>query len=98
MNKQLNTSNFAMSRNKSKHFTNQMKVVFHAFKEQPKTMKMIEVETGIDRANVCRYVSKWKKQNNIEIVSFGICPITKNPNVQFLTTNKALFNLKNNVR
>ena len=76
---------------KDKHFEGQMKRVFAAFYKQPKTMLMVEVETGIMRPNICRYVSKWKKHDRIKIVSLGTCPISKREGVQRLTTNPELF-------
>lgn len=69
----------------------QMKKVFEAFFGQPKTMLMVEVETGILRPNICRYVSNLRKSKSIEIVRLGVCPISKYPKVQFLTTNPNLF-------
>ena len=76
---------------KSTHFQAQMKRVFAALYRQPKTMLMVSIETGILRANICRYVAEWKKQDCIKIVRFGICPISKSTGVQFLTTNPDLF-------
>ena len=86
-------SNILLRGNKSKdkHFQAQMKRVFTALYRQPKTMLMVEVETGIMRSNITRYVAKWKKQDCIKIVRFGICPISKSTGVQFLTTNPELF-------
>ena len=76
---------------KSTHFQAQMKRVFAALYKQPKTMLMVEVETGIMRSNITRYVAKWKKRDCIKIVRLGICPISKSTGVQFLTTNPDLF-------
>ena len=76
---------------KNTHFQAQMKRVFAALYRQPKTMLMVSIETGILRANICRYVAEWKKQDCIKIVRFGICPISKSTGVQFLTTNPDLF-------
>ena len=86
-------SNILLRGNKSKdkHFQAQMKRVFTALYRQPKTMLMVEVETGIMRSNITRYVAKWKKQDCIKIVRLGICPISKSTGVQFLTTNTELF-------
>ena len=40
----------------------QKKIVLDSFSVKPKTMKMVSVETGVDRANICRYVGDgWKK-------------------------------------
>ncbi len=75
---------------KDKHFQAQMKRVFAAFYIQPKTMLMVSIETGILRANICRYVAEWEKQNLICIVRKGICPISKH-RAGFYTTNPELF-------
>ncbi|MDD4672188.1 MAG: hypothetical protein PHI03_04580 [Bacteroidales bacterium] len=76
---------------KGKHFQAQMKRVFAAFYSQPKTMLMVSIETGILRANICRYVAKWHKQNRIAMVRKGICPISKH-RAGFYTTNKNYWN------
>jgi DNA-binding transcriptional regulator LsrR (DeoR family) len=74
----------------SRHFQPQMKRVFAALYRQPKTMLMVSVETGILRANICRYVAKWNKRDCIRIVLKGICPISKHW-AGFYTTNPELF-------
>lgn len=68
---------FAGNKSKCNDFTGQMKRVYKSFSERPKTMLQVAIETNILRANLCRYIAKWKKQNKIELVKFGICPITK---------------------
>ena len=75
---------------KSTHFQTQMKQVFVTFYRQPKTMLMVSIETSILRANVCRYVAKWEKQNVIRLARKGICPISKH-RAGFYTTNPELF-------
>jgi len=75
---------------KDKHFQIQMKSVFAAFYRQPKTMLMVSIETGILRANICRYVAEWEKRDCIKIVRKGICPISKH-RAGFYTTNPELF-------
>jgi len=75
---------------KSKHFLSQMQRIFAAFYKQPKTMLMVAVETGILRANICRYVAELQKQNRISIVRKGGCPISKH-RAGFYTTNPELF-------
>lgn len=87
-------SNILLTGNKSKdnHSQTQMQKVFTAFHKQPKTMLMVSIETGILRANICRYVAKWRKQNRICIVRKGICPISKH-RAGFYTTNPDLFSI-----
>ncbi len=72
------------------NFQGQTQRVFAALYRQPKTMLMVSIETGILRANVCRYVAAWEKQNCIRIVRKGICPISKH-RAGFYTTNPELF-------
>jgi hypothetical protein len=93
MNKTLKTPNNSLHKrqSKDKNFKAQMKRVFAALYRQPKTMLMVQVETGIMRSNITRYVAEWKKQDCIKIVRLGICPISKRAGVQFLTTNPELF-------
>ncbi len=76
---------------KDSNYQAQTRRAYKAFYSKPKTMLMVSIETGILRANLCRYVAKWKKQNTIKIIGFGICPISKSRGVQFLTTNPDLF-------
>jgi hypothetical protein len=75
---------------KNKSFIRQIQKVFIAFHREPKTMLMVSIETGILRANICRYVAELGKQNRICIVRKGICPITKH-RAGFYTTNPELF-------
>lgn len=77
---------------KSTVFQAQMKNVFVSFDKYPKTMLAVSVETGILRANICRYVAEWKKENKIKLVKIGICPISKH-RAGFYTTNQELFPL-----
>lgn len=85
-------SNILLRGNKSKdkHFQAQIKRVFSALHKQPKTMLMLSVETGILRANICRYIAKLRKQNSIRIVQKSICPISKR-RAGYYTTNPELF-------
>jgi len=91
-NNQVSSPNFLHRRQgKDKHFEVQMIRVFAALYRQPKTMLMVEVETGIMRSNICRYVAKWRKRDCIKVIRKGICPISKSAGVQYLTTNPELF-------
>ena len=36
------------------------------------TMKQVSVKTDVDRANVCRFVGKMKRSNNIYLVRKGL--------------------------
>ena len=76
-------------------FRGQMQRVFLALYKAPKTMLMVSQETGILRANICRYIATWKRRNCIRIYKKGICPITKH-GAGFYTTNPELFPAINN--
>ena len=82
---------FGKGQGKDKHFQAQTQRVFAALYRQPKTMLMVEVETGVMRSNITRYVAKWRKESRIKTIRKGICPISKSTGVQFLTTNPDLF-------
>lgn len=62
---------------KDTYFQAQMTRVFLAFNRKPSTMLMISIETGILRANICRYVAKWQKREDIHLLRRSICPISK---------------------
>ena len=81
---------FGKGQGKDKHFQGQTQRVFTAFLRHPKTMLAVSIETGILRANICRYVAEWGKENRICIVRKGICPISKH-RAGFYTTNPDLF-------
>lgn len=53
-------------------------------------MLMVSIETGVLRANICRYVAEWGRKNRIGLVSYGICPISKYM-AGYYTTNPKCF-------
>lgn len=75
---------------KDKDFEVQMIRVFAAFKRKPSTMLMVFVETGILRANICRYVAKWQKQASIHLLKQGLCEVSKH-RAGYYTTDTNLF-------
>lgn len=75
---------------KDKHFEAQMKLVFAAFKRRPSTMLMVSIETGILRANICRYVAEWQKQGSIHLLKQGLCKVSKH-RAGYYTTDPELF-------
>ena len=81
---------FGKGQGKDKHFQGQTQRVFTAFLRHPKTMLAVSIETGILRANICRYVAEWEKENRICIVRKGICPISKH-RAGFYTTNPEMY-------
>jgi hypothetical protein len=81
---------FEKGRGKDKHFEVQMKRVFMAFKRKPSTMLMVSIETGILRANICRYVATWKKSNKIQLFKQGLCKVSKH-RAGYYSTDTNLF-------
>jgi len=76
---------------KSCNKDNQILTTYKAFNtETPKTMLQVSIETGIMRANICRYVAMFRKQGKIQLLHKGICSISKH-RAGFYTTNKDLF-------
>jgi hypothetical protein len=67
------------------------KRVFEYFKKEPATMFKCEIETGIPRPYICWYVRNMRKNGDIQVAYLGRCPISKWGGVQFLTTDKTLF-------
>lgn len=81
-----------LDRVKNTHFQAQMMRVFKAFADEPKTMLQVSFETGILRANICRYVAEWRQEGKIKVIRFGLCPITKH-RAGFYSTNPDFFPL-----
>jgi hypothetical protein len=69
----------------------QLRIVFDAFFEFPKTMKEVDFETKVMRENICRYVSTLKNENRIALVGYRKCKVTGNLKVGIYTTNPDLF-------
>lgn len=90
--KTLNTPSNSLHKRqgKDKHFEAQMKRVFAAFKRRPSTMLMVSIETGILRANICRYVAEWQKQGSIHLLKQGLCKVSKH-RAGYYTTDTNLF-------
>jgi hypothetical protein len=64
--------------------------VYHEWQREPATMKEIEIRTGVDRANVCRYVAVLRKARLIAELTKRKCSITKKTATEF-STNQMLF-------
>jgi len=59
-----------------KDFGQQEQEAFLAF-DRPRTMLEVSIQTGIFRANLCRYMARWKKEGRVILDHFGLCPISK---------------------
>ncbi|NCD68087.1 hypothetical protein [Mucilaginibacter agri] len=68
--------------------SNELLRTFSAFFKEPSTMRMVEVQTGILRPNICRYVARLQKSGKIKLIKFGHCPYTKHI-AGFYSTNPA---------
>lgn len=73
----------------------QFRRVRTSFMERPKTMMEVEVQTGVMRTNITRYVATMRRRLQIQIHHYGICPVTRASGVQFLTTDPTLFVVHN---
>ena len=56
----------------------QIQRAYKAF-SQPRTMLEVSKVTGVRRANICRYVAKWRKVDQITRIRTGICSVSKYP-------------------
>lgn len=75
---------------KNKYFQAQMKRVYLALFKEPKTMLMASKETGVLRANICRYIAEWRKRGCVDITKVDKCSITSFE-ANYYTTNPQLF-------
>jgi hypothetical protein len=69
----------------------QLKSIFNAFYEYPKTMKEVDAETNIMRENICRHVSTLRNENCISLVGYRKCKVTGFNKVGIYSTNPELF-------
>jgi len=88
MNRSLKTPKVLLhkGRGKYKNYFTQYNKVFTALYKQPKIMLTVSIETGILRANICRYIAKMQEKEGIVVISRGICPVSKH-RAGFYTTN-----------
>ena len=66
----------------------QKQIVLRAFTNVPKTMKMVEAETGIQRTNFTSLLGNMFKQGAIYKPYFAKCKITSRNGVGYYTTNE----------
>jgi hypothetical protein len=59
-----------------KYFANQYTTVKKAFAKAPATMLMIAHQTGIEQANICRYIARLQKNGEVSLIGFGLCHIS----------------------
>lgn len=77
------------NKGKDKHLIQSKRVYLELFK-QPMTMKEVSVLVGIDRANTCRYLGKFRKSESVAYLKKVICSITNHRAWQ-ITANPELF-------
>lgn len=78
------------SQGKDKDFRSQYQITYLAFRGTPKTMLQVSIESGILRANICRYIAEMLDKGQIQVVHNGLCPLTKT-RAGFYSTDPALF-------
>lgn len=72
---------------KDNHFAQKIKVIEY-LSEHTATMMMCSIATGVDRANICRFIRDFEDSNEgLERVRKGLCPITKH-RATFFTIRK----------
>lgn len=69
---------------------NQIRRTYQSLKEYPKTTKMIQVETGIPRENLTRYIAYLEKHNLVVTVKRKPCEITGHL-AKYYSTDKKYF-------
>lgn len=84
----LNIFDYRETKGKVKY---QNRIVSACFFPVPKTRQQVATETGVRIQNICRFVKVLRDMEQIKVVSKGVCPITKESGVEFLTTNRELW-------
>lgn len=86
------------SKTQASNCNDQLRIVFNAFFENPKTMKEVDAETSVMRENICRYVSMLRNENRIALVGYRKCNVTGFKKVGTYTTNPELFPKSNQLK
>lgn len=79
------------TRCKDSNYSSQYQIAYQSFKEYPKTMLDVSLETGILRANICRYVADMEDKGLIQLIYKKKDEHT-GTTAGYYTTNKGLFN------
>lgn len=80
----------SLDQHKDKDFRTQYQITYQAFRNAPKTMLQVSIETGILRANICRYIAEMLEKGQIQVTRRGLCPFT-HFRAGFYSTDPALF-------
>ena len=91
-------SSFEGEQGKDKCFKIQLKKVYEAFLEKPRTMKEADACTGIMRENICRHVSTLLEQGKIAVIRRRKCGVTGFPYVNEYTSDETLFPKSNQTK
>lgn len=79
-----NSSRFNKERHKDTTFSAK---VFKAFyHKEGRTMKQVALLLKVERSSITQLVNDWKLSGKMQIIKYGICPITESGGVQFLST------------
>lgn len=89
------TTHSLNTHDKGNEFRAQYQTVYQSFKEHPKTMLDVSLETGILRANICRYVADMEDKGLIQLLYKTEDEHTKFT-AGYYTTDKELFNQVDN--
>jgi len=89
------TANFPNDKGKGSDISTQYQTVYQSFKERPKTMLDVSLETGILRANICRYVANMEDKELIQLLYKTEDEHTRSK-AGYYTTDKTLFRKDNN--
>ena len=68
----------------------QLSKVFQSFFDSPKTMKECDIDSGIMRENITRYVRTFRQSKSIAVIRKRYCMVTKHLANEY-TTNPLLF-------
>lgn len=88
----ITTSNTLLRQSKDTKRKVQKEIVLEAFKRTPSTMLMVSVETGILRANICRYVAEWINSGDIFRFEIKLCKLSKHKAVYYTANKDLVFN------
>ncbi len=75
----------------------QMQLTVEGLKKEPLTMLMLSNRIGVERASICRYLSRLQRLDKVALVKKQYCKIT-NHIAGYYTTNPDLFPKKKQLK
>lgn len=80
--------NLQINKAQDKQIRTQKEIVFNSIASEAKTMLMIFIDTGIVRANTCRYINELQDEGRVKLAYKTFCKATGYRAGYYISTSK----------